>query len=151
MGKYYVEGVDWQYFDKYTATIDMYMPPQGEGDTQASQIVTAVNKLIYKWYNDGDVYDNVHSPMTGWANDLSSYANWLYRVCDYATECGDILLRIEHCFNKADYEHLLKDLADCLLDDVEWLEAQNKQPKLGSIYNCRGPFEFTDIEEDEEW
>ena len=71
--------VDWSYFNQYEELINVYMPIQGEGDTMATQAVTAVNKLIYKWYNDGDVYDNTYQ-MNGWANDLSSYANWL---CKY--------------------------------------------------------------------
>ena len=145
----YVTGVDWSYFDKYTATIDRYMPMRGEGETKASQICTAVNKLIYKWYNDGDVYDNVNSPINGWCNDLSSYANWLYKVCDYSTGCGDVLCNITECFTDMDYEHLLKDLADCLLGDEEWLDMQNSQAKLGSIYDCDGPFKFS-LEEDED-
>ena len=49
--------VDWNYYDKYEDISDQYMPNMGEGETLASQLVTAVNKLIYKWYNDGDVFE----------------------------------------------------------------------------------------------
>ena len=49
------ESVDWGYFNKFEDTIDKYMPSSGEGETMASQIATAINKLVYKWYNDGDV------------------------------------------------------------------------------------------------
>ena len=72
------EGVEWDYFDKFQKIIDKYMSSNGEGETKASQVVTAINKLIYKWYNDGDVFDNTHH-LKGWWNDLSSYANWLYK------------------------------------------------------------------------
>ena len=68
------EGVDWNYYDKIEALIDKYMSDRGEGENKASQTVTAINKLVYKWYNDGDVYDNTHY-LDGWANDISSYAN----------------------------------------------------------------------------
>lgn len=34
-----------------------YLPENGEGNSLASQAVTAVSKLVYKWFNDGDVYD----------------------------------------------------------------------------------------------
>ena len=43
--------VEWSAFDKFEPIIDKYMPDIGEGDSLASQMVTAVNKLIYKWYN----------------------------------------------------------------------------------------------------
>ena len=70
--------VDWSYYDKpeFKAINSEYLPARGEGETKATQIVTAVNKLVYKWYNDGDVFDNTGA-LSGWANDLSSYANWL--------------------------------------------------------------------------
>lgn len=152
MSKHYIDRVDWSYFNKFDKVSDKYLPTMGEGETKATQIVTAVSKLVYKWYNDGDVYDNQYT-LKGWCNDLSSYANWLYTVCDYSTECGDILCRISECYNEADYEHLLKDLADTLLGDEEWLDAQNQQIKLGTIYKCNGPFIFEEEleDEDEEW
>lgn len=141
--------VNWNYYDKYENLIDEYMPMRGEGETKASQIVTAVNKLIYKWYNDGDVFDNTYF-LNGWWNDLSDYANWLYNN----TDTKDILLFIRDCISESDYEDLLKNLADALFD-VEFLKEQDKLEKVGSIYECDGFFEFdenygNEEEEDEE-
>lgn len=129
--------MDWDEFDKFEEVIDKYMPVSGEGETLASQIVTAVNKLVYKWYNDGDVYDNVHGGLSGWCNDLSSYANWL---SEYAN-VGFILGRIEECYTDCEYEELLYELACTLLDD-EYLAIENERPKVGSIYKCDGEFKF---------
>lgn len=141
--------VSWNYYDKYSELINRYMPFMGEGDTQASQICTAVNKLIYKWYNDGDVFDNTHH-LVGWCNDLSSYANWLWEH----TTVSQILDRIKDCYTDDDYEDLLKDLADELLDP-EWLYFISHQAKTGSIYECKGPFKFIDLGdedgEEDEW
>ena len=50
-----MKGVSWGYFNKFDDILNKYMPFTGEGKTMASQLVTAVNKLVYKWYNDGDV------------------------------------------------------------------------------------------------
>ena len=137
--------VRWNEFDKFSRVIDTYMPSTGEGDTQASQLVTAVNKLIYKWYNDGDVFDNTGA-LDGWANDLSSYANWLYK---YIPSSRSILDEVYDCFNDGDYEDLLYSLANATLDDedVENLADKNK---VGSIYDCDGPFEWNEPEEDED-
>lgn len=140
------ESVDWSYYNKFEDLINKYMPDEGEGETLASQIVTAVNKLIYKWYNDGDVFDNVNSGLNGWANDLSDYANWLYKYAPGDTP--HILKRIYDITNEDDYEVLLRELADNLLDEnlLNSLE-KNKQ---GSIYDCDGPFEFSIYDEDED-
>lgn len=139
--------MNWDYFDSFHELNTKYLPTRGEGDTQATQICTAVNKLVYKWYNDGDVYDNVRSPMTGWLNDLSSYANWMWNN----TRAGDVLERIFICADGEEYEDLLVDLADMLLTK-EVLEHADTLPKTGSVYKCDGPFEFSDEEdEDDDW
>ena len=132
--------VSWDYYDKFEGINEKYLPPRDEGNTVATQIVTAVSKLIYKWYNDGDVFDNTYE-LKGWCNDLSSYANWLYH---YSTpKAAEILKRIEMCCNDHDYENLLKDLADELLNE-ELLSKMTAQSKISSIYKCNGPFEFDD-------
>lgn len=136
--------VDWDYFNKFEDIIDTYMPRMGEGDTVASQCVTAVNKLIYKWYNDGDVFDNTYS-LRGWMNDLSSYANWLAK---YIPGTKRILSGIAGCDTDDDYEQLLKYLADTLLDEDK-LQQFAEQPATGSIYKCDGPYKVEDYDEDE--
>ena len=143
------ESVDWGYFNKFKEIDDKYMPDSGEGETLASQVVTAINKLIYKWYNDGDVYDNVNSSMIGWANDLSSYANWLNKYCKPASR---ILDSIYGCSSDDEYEGILKALADKCLSE-EYLETIKDEPKQGTIYDCDGPFEFKEDngEDDEEY
>ena len=142
-------GVSWDYFDKFTDLIDTYMPSCGEGKTMASQICTAINKLIYKWYNDGDVYDNRYA-LSGWCNDLSSYANWLNKYIN-AIE----LIWITGIRTDGQYENLLKELADKYLD-AEYLAEMANKPKVGSIYDCEGCFKFIEDwgeeeDEDEDW
>lgn len=141
------EGVDWNYFDKFKGVNEKYLPDSGEGETLATQTVTAVNKLIYKWYNDGDTYDT--TTMQGWANDLSSYANWLDQNIDGA---GDILHKIyDLSYNDENgYERILKELADTCLD-IDYLDRLNEQPKDGSVYECDGDFVFEEFQEDDEY
>ena len=140
--------VSWEYYDdnRFQVINDMYLPAMGEGETMATQIVTAVNKLVYKWYNDGDVYDNTYY-LDGWANDLSSYANWLYENLDIRVK--RTLENIDKIYTDGDYEDLLQDLADTLLDK-NMLEKYSKQPKVGSIYDCEGPFKWQEYEDDED-
>lgn len=133
----------WDYFNKFDAITDKYLPARGEGQNKASQTVTAVCKLVYKWYNDGDVFDNT-AYMEGWENDLSSYANWLAKYAGVK----DILDRIYDCYNDEQYEDILIDLADILLDERE-LEYQSAQPMVGSIYDCEGDYRFEEREDEE--
>lgn len=144
--------VAWEYYDseKFERINEKYLPNYGEGETRATQIVTAVNKLIYKWYNDGDVFDNTMY-LYGWANDLSSYANWLDT---YVPSVSRILNGVYCCYGDSDYEDLLKDLADELFNE-EFLAEQDKLEKADSIYTCEGKFRFEEYEEeyeeDDEW
>ena len=136
--------MDWAYFEKFEPVNDKYLPAMGEGENMATQIVTAVNKLVYKWYNDGDVYDNTHI-LDGWCNDLSSYANWLRK---YIPGAALILDRIERCYNDSDYEALLADLCE-FVETEENLTELHQREKVGSIYKCSGPYRFTDGDEEE--
>lgn len=135
--------VDWGYYDKFEGINDKYLPYKGEGATKAMQIVTAVNKLIYKWYNDGDVFDNTYH-LEGWANDLSSYANWIY---DNTKDGWKILNKIKDCYNDSDYEDLLKELADTLLVE-DYLAEENKEEKIDTIYEYDGKFKYKEEEKE---
>lgn len=121
-----------------------YLPVEDEGDSMATQAVTATVKLIYKWFNDGDVFDNVHSNLNGWANNLSSYANWLD---SYIPETEDILRNIKGMNEKEEYTQLLYDLYKTVLNN-SFIEKYKDKPKVGTIYDCRGPYEFDDGEDD---
>lgn len=138
--------VEWSYFDKFEEITDKYLPSRGEGETKATQLVTAVNKLIYKWYNDGDVYDNTYA-LDGWCNDLSSYANWIY---ENYPDAQTILDDIANIYTEGEYEHILKQLADTFLKEP-FLTEENKKSKTGSVYDCKGSFKFEEYNEEEEW
>lgn len=137
--------VSWDYYQKFEPILDKYMPSRGEGESLASQAVTAVNKLVYKWYNDGDVYDNRYY-LEGWANDLSSYANWLY---NNIRGLKPLLSSISDCYNGEDYEELLQQLADSVLDEA-FLEKYASEPASGSIYEATGPFRFEWRDDDDD-
>lgn len=118
----------------YGHLTDQYMPSRGQGENKAQQLVTATNKILYKWYNDGDTID-------GNGNDLTSYANWIETnfkdtkpIFDAAEDIGyndddayitDVLIPLtKFTFNES------------LLSELE------KQNSVGSIYNCDGRFVY---------
>ena len=138
--------VEWSYFDKFEDIVNKWVPVSGEGHNAGSQAATAVLKLIYKWYNDGDVYDNQHG-LTGWWNDISSYANWLD---EYVDGCSSILSRIfEIGVDEDAYSEILKDLADLVLNDnfLESLANEYDNDTVDSIYDCDGQFVYFDEED----
>lgn len=135
--------MNWDIFKKFDSILSKYMPSNGEGETMASQTATAINKLIYKWYNDGDVYDNQTPHNLGWANDLSSYANWLHRNIPGA---ATILEQVWDLQNKEDaemgYTEILYTLADKYLCE-DFMSQLVEQKKTGSIYRANSPFHYS--------
>ena len=83
--------------------------------------------------------------LEGWANDLSDYANWLWEN----TDANEILEKVFICYNNSDYEDLLQELTDKLMD-AEFLEKMNAEEKVGTIYKCDGKFQFVEYEEEED-
>ncbi len=134
-----LESVDWSYFDKFEYYNDILLPAKGDGITMASQAVTACCKLVYKWYNDGDVYDNQYY-LIGWANDISGSANWLYK---YIPETQEILIKIKNCKNSIEYENILKELCD-IVYSPELLNELNQKNKVGDAYNEDGLFKYVE-------
>lgn len=132
----------WVDFDKFKNT-DKYLPVHGDGDNKGTQAATALSKLIYKWFNDGDVFDNTYG-LTGWANDISGSANWLYR---YVPEAQPILDRIKEIgSDKSAYTDLLYDLITLVDPQIPALATS---PKEGDAYDEDGPFEFQSYPEEE--
>ena len=137
--------VNWNDYGQFSDILHQYLPARGEGDSKATQLVTAVNKLVYKWYNDGDVYDNTGA-LEGWENDLSSYANWIYK---YNPSYRSLLDRVFECYTDDDYESLLWDISEKTFQP-KFLQALAAKDAVGSIYDCNGPYEFKEGDDDKE-
>lgn len=128
--------------DDYMSEHPGILPDNGEGETLGNQAFTAVNRIIYKWYNDGDIFDNVKTPLVGWANDLSSYANWLFTQDEMDNEyVQEILDGINDVATEKDYENLIQELFYTVTEWIDEKDLLNK-PKVGTIDECKGPFEF---------
>lgn len=139
--------VDWDFFDKFQPIVDDYLPDEGEGNTIATQLAAAISKLVYRYYNDGDVYDNTASLES--MTDLSDFANWIYV---HFPSSRNILKKIWKVKTKSEYENILKELCEELIDEDILYEADHK-PRRDSIYDCNtGPFIWLDpYFEEEDW
>lgn len=140
--------INWSEYNRFHKINEKYLPDIGEGDTMATQLVTAINRLVYKYYNDGDVYDNT-GYLDGWWNDVSDCANWIYQ--NIGPEIVGIQEVMEQVWkaDEEDYEEILFQLAsDTLTED--YLEGLNKREQTGSIYDCPGIFHFECHEDDDD-
>lgn len=99
--------------------IESYVPDEWEWNTKAEQLATAVNKLVYRYYNDWDRYDE------DYANEVANYANWIERNAFELPEA--VLTRWE-------YEDNLQTIVDRA---NELIEEWKEMPKVWSIYSNR--------------
>lgn len=119
----------WRDFKKFKR-IDGFLPSEGEGDTRATQAATAIAKLVYRWFNDGDVYYG-----TGEESEFASFANWLWK---WVPETQHTLEEVRGIFTEDDYTEILWDVATIV---ESRLSALSDKKKIGSVYNEPGPFD----------
>lgn len=127
--------IGWTKFVRFNTILDKYMSDYGEGDNMASQITAAINKIIFKYYNTGDIFDTTYN-LLGMFEDLSDYANWLY-INAKITELDEIkIIKTEE-----EYEELLYKIASKYLTDG-FLSQYKDKPAVDSIYKMKGPFKY---------
>ena len=114
----------------YSILTNKYLPEDGQGENKASQLVTAANKIIYGWYNNGDT-------ISGDGNDLTSYANWIDK---YIKE-PEIRKILKDDFIDYDDTYYLSEIILPLIRFVfreDFLEGLASQEIEGDIYECSG-------------
>ena len=114
----------------YSILTNKYLPSVGQGKNKASQLVTAANKIIYGWYNNGDT-------ISGNGNDLTSYANWIDKYIK-EPEIRKILKDDYIDYNDTYY------LSEIILPLIRFVFREDFLEKLasheaeGDIYECSG-------------
>ena len=126
-------------FDKFE-NCEEYLPDIGDGDSQGTQAATAISKLVYKWFNDGDVFDNTFG-LKGGANDISGSANWLYK---YVKGTKNVLNSIARISTEDEYTELLYKLCEVVDPQIPDLL---DEPKVGDAYDEPGTFKFREKSE----
>ena len=114
----------------YSILINRYLPSMNQGKNKASQLVTAANKIIYGWYNNGDT-------ISGNGNDLTSYANWIDK---YIKE-PEIRKILKDDFIDYNDTYYLSEIILPLIKFVfreDFLEGLASQEAEGDIYECSG-------------
>ena len=132
----------WDDVDEYAKVLDQYLPDIGEGDTMASQVATAVSRIGYRWFNDGD---------TIWTDECQSCADWLYenirgadRVISALNKqpfAGEPSLDDDIDNDDGRYSDIYGDKLKKLFDISVNLDLKglNEEPAVGSVFDCEGP------------
>lgn len=100
-----LEGADWE---KYT---EVLVPASGKADTVAGEIIRAVNRIGYRYYNDGDLFNKGYGRETA-----GSSATYLYELED-GEDFVDTLIAMTG--NESVYKDKIDELEKIALDYIK--------------------------------
>lgn len=130
-------------FERLDTLFDELVPCSGQADSLAGELVRAVMRIGYRYYNDGDQIGIGYGKET-----CNPAARFLIQKAP--KEVADLTAGLWGMASEAGYEAVLDILAGKLVDCIEDAPDLRKQP-TEDMWNFRDPYEDVDDgEEDEE-
>jgi len=124
---------------------DKLVPESGAADTIEGEMLRAMNRLIYRYYNDGDKFFEGYGTET--AGPAHSYL--VNSKSAISADLDRIFSKIVHS-NDHDYEQGIDAALALILDYVEKHEAEGySEPNKEDMFDYES--EFEDEEEDDDW
>lgn len=120
---------------------DELVPASGRADTVAGEIVRAVSRIGYRWWNDGDMIGVGYGKET-----CNAAARYLVKACD--KRVGDAIADMWgdrsrfHTYSDEKYEMLMQKLNGEVLGYLE------EHPELKQAANTEDMFDYYDRYED---
>lgn len=141
---------------KFEALFDKYVPGSGSCETLGGEILRAVGKTCYRYYNDGDL------SWEDYGNETVNYCvRFLVSVCEtlndngqdharFANACDALYQRMPYSDSPASYEAKLTELVASALDFIEVFGLCEKPNTLGDMLDYYDPAEDNEPDPDEE-
>ena len=124
--------------DRNEPLYDKLVPGSGKADTIEGEMLRAINRIVYRFYNDGDEYHTGYGTETaGPAHSFLVNANHPLRSL------------VSTLFKKGtNYEQTIKDVLDAILDHIESRRGKYA-PNSEDMYDYEPEFEDDEFEEDD--
>ena len=106
---------------KFEEWTDKYVPSMGKCDTLAGEIIRAINRLVYRYYNDGDTVDRYYGSCYNHSKACDNF------LCDNVI--GYVSLSGVYNFEKSVCERL-KFIVDYLTNNPQLFETPNEKDCL---------------------
>ena len=115
------------------------VPGNGKADTVEGEMLRAINRIVYRWYNDGDEYH------TGYGTTTAGPAHSFLVNASHPLKS-----LVSTLFSKGtNYEQTLKDVLDAILDHIESRQDKYTPNNLGDMFDYEAEFEDEEFEEDD--
>lgn len=130
---------------EFDAWYDMYVPACGKCNILAGEIIRAINRLVYRWYNDGDTVDRYGGNVYNHNKACDRFL--CQKVAGYATLCGVSEFDFEDAVCKR-----LKYVYDYLKKNPKLFEVPNGEDCLDNApYEPWEDDDDDDFDEDVDW
>jgi hypothetical protein len=122
---------------------DKLVPGQGTAETLEGEMLRAVNRLVYRYYNDGDKYNE------GYGTETAGPAHSFLVNAVHPLRAKMDSIMDEEFKSDGEYERMLKVVLGLVLDHIESKEGEYTKNTQGDIFDY--PSEFEDMEEEEDY
>jgi len=142
--KYLVEGKLYEFVgkeleDRNEPLYNELVPGQGDAETVEGEMLRAINRIVYRFYNDGDKY------FQGYGTETAGPAHSFLVNANHPLKSAMVKLFDEPSGDNS-YERMLKDVLDMILDYIESRQGKYTPNNVGDMFDYEP--EFEDDEED---
>ncbi len=130
--------------DRNEPLYDKLVPGQGDAETVEGEMLRAINRIVYRFYNDGDKY------FEGYGTETAGPAHSFLVNANHPLKSAMIKLFDEPSGDNS-YERMLKDVLDMILDYIESRQGKYSKNTLGGMFNYEPEFEEEDEDEDDDY
>ena len=117
------------------------VPGMGKADTVEGEMLRAINKIVYRWYNDGDEYH------TGYGTETAGPAHSFLINSKNPKQSA-----LKQIFSTGtNYEQTIKDALDLILDYIEGMAGNYTKNTLGDMLDYEAEFEDEEYDDEEEY
>jgi len=120
--------------DRNEPLYDKLVPGMGDAETVEGEMLRAINRIIYRYYNDGDKY------FQGYGTETAGPAHSFLVNANHPQKSA-----MNQIFNEpisdSEYEQMIKDALDMILDYIESRQGKYTKNTLGGIFDYEPEFE----------
>ena len=143
-GKLLKEFVGKELEDRNEPLYNKLVPGQGDAETVEGEMLRAINRIVYRFYNDGDKY------FQGYGTETAGPAHSFLVNANHPLKSAMIKLFDEPSGDNS-YERMLKDVLDMILDHIESRQGKYTKNTLGGIFNYEPEFEEDEDDYDDDY
>ena len=125
--------------DRNEPLYNKLVPGDGDAETVEGEMLRAINRIIYRYYNDGDEY------FRGYGTETAGPAHSFLVNANHPLKSAMIKVFKEG----TDYEQTIKDALVIILDHIESKQGKYTKNTLGGIFDYEPEFEDEEDEYDD--